>query len=291
MIVGLSLVVADSVVIFLHTLGLVLMRGNHPKQVFNINQIFLIQYLSCTEIMLSAIYIFTYFIRHYDVDKVELFIAEVISSGLFLYIFIMDMILLDRFALCYLNTHYSRYFQTCYLKVAALLIFLLSLTPLPIKIYALQKRSSWKCDFSEMVSYTMIVLLVMYTIEAAIVYTYIINTLRRKSKKLGVISRRVADHRKRLVVPLLIVSTFMIFLVLPELLFFFFQYTSRTLITLNKFVYRIGYISDAIIFVFLIPSNKRKLSTFLRKGILLSHVHESESKRKSEISILAESQY
>lgn len=95
--------VIAGIVIFLHVVGLLLMARNTLKQMFVINQTFLIRYTSIIEILITTTFLlYKNFTKFKDVKAVIVFQSfdKWAKNIIFL---IMSLILIDRWLITYLN--------------------------------------------------------------------------------------------------------------------------------------------------------------------------------------------
>lgn len=95
------------------------------------------KYLSCTKIFVCAVYLVCFFILPNFITSVRYkdYAFWVNEFGYRLYVFIMIVILFDRFSLAYFNIKCSIYIRSNFVKITGLVMFLLLLFLLTFEIY------------------------------------------------------------------------------------------------------------------------------------------------------------
>jgi len=266
--------VLNIVVVLLHSLGLVLLSNNKSKQMFIINQTFLLRYLSCSEILIGISGSLLCFKNYANWIKGIYIVPTLINDfGYTLYIFIMLVILVDRFFIAYLTLKYNRYIKPKYVKITGFVVFLITLVTLIIHIcnyfIIIQGLRDFLYD-----AYTF--LLCTFPMFATLVYTYINLSAKLRSIILNP-NRQNASRRNASRIPLLIIMTYIVFIVFPNILryfyfydtnFYYFYFCAGKIISSLQ---RVGFISDALIYIFLTPRCRKKLKMFWNKVFKRKH--------------------
>lgn len=263
--------------ILLHTLGIYLLR----QQTLNTsNQIPLLLNLSIAEIFMS-VFDFTYnILQHSNVDKntTEYFYTIQCTCFVISYFLILIVLTLDRFFEVYLNITYPVYFSrkivsrclaVCWI-IGFTLCFLLVMLRYTINIDSLRVVFLILFPTFESIFFTV----------AVFTYGYIFKKYRKanlsqvKGGSNTSLQRRTFKRRK-FFVPTLIIVTFFFFAIIPDQLhlFLFYLYDAGSNKALDAILtlYVIGFICDALIYIFFPKGNRTMLKKMFKPHRAVVH--------------------
>ena len=255
-------IILDVVAVLIQTLALTLLISL-KEGIVTRNQRLLLVALCITE--------FIYAIA--DIAKsccILLDIKNVITFAIFLFhgtaltfflIFIMIMITIDRFLEIYLNIKYSIYWSVRKTNVV-LLVVLLICCILFIPLFIVHLRSP--TAFRKLVTYYFFpTLSLVFLIVFSFSYFYIIKQVLRHRKKTKQIQKQLRTNniklhckqpniRFKLFVPTLIIITFILFMICPNIIGIFVVMELLPIYVLHftKLFVIVGFIADAVVFVF-----------------------------------------
>lgn len=257
--------ITGSVPIILHVLGLILMAGNQSKQLFIINQSFLIRYLSITEIYLSILLLLRF---KRTIEILEVIKWSFFAFGYIQYFSIMMMILLDRFSIAYFNIKYNTYVQPRYYNIACLVVFIIFIFPSGISIYLYNQSSLNTYNaFTDVFIDIYVTLMVIYFILSIAVYSYIlISRILRQKKLNNNTNNTITGNAVR--VPLFITTTFLVLVVAPFITSWL--YPTHKCVSYSHyklFCLKLNFVLDALIYILLIPRCRKKLINIRQKII------------------------
>ena len=172
-----------------------------------------------------------------------------------LYYCFMILLTLDRFMIFYFNIRYSIY---CTARTMLKSIYTIALVSLIFSLF-LVTSSNLKAkkyrNILVLMSYVYIFVDIFYILLAAITYTYIFTKLREQRKRKGIPGGSIKDNNKRfkLAVPTLVITTYILFSILPSILIFCmnlnFLKASPMLVRTAYLMYRFALLADPLIYV------------------------------------------
>ena len=255
-------IILDVVAVLIQTLALTLLISL-KEGIVKRNQRLLLVTLCVTE--------FVYAVA--DIAKaccILLDIQNVITLAIFLFhgtaltfflIFIMIMITVDRFLEIYLNIKYSIYWSVRKTNVV-LIVALLMCCLLFIPLFIVHLRSA--TAFRKLVTYYIFpTLSLVFLIVFSFSYFYIIKQVLRHRKKTKQIQKQLRTNntnlhckqlniRFRLFVPTLVIITFILFMICPNIIgiFVVIELLPIYVLYFTKLFVIVGFIADAVVFVF-----------------------------------------
>ena len=255
-------IILDVVAVLIQTLALTLLISL-KEGIVKRNQRLLLVTLCVTE--------FVYAVA--DIAKaccILLDIQNVITLAIFLFhgtaltfflIFIMIMITVDRFLEIYLNIKYSIYWSVRKTNVV-LIVALLMCCLLFIPLFIVHLRSA--TAFRKLVTYYIFpTLSLVFLIVFSFSYFYIIKQVLRHRKKTKQIQKQLRTNntnlhckqlniRFRLFVPTLVIITFILFMICPNIIgiFVVIELLPIYVLYFTKLFVIVGFIADAAVFVF-----------------------------------------
>ena len=271
----------------LHATGLVLLARAKGKNV-NGNQKYLIVALSLVElgyVVSSVIRESIFYTTGSRTNSVGLYASlyDTVVMG-FMYYFIMFAITLDRLLEIRLNIKYQLYWNKNRTKIT--LIFVSSIVNISWIVFScilLSYQQSNKVLNIHNKIYKMYFLYIttiintFFVIFAAIVYSYIFFRLHQNRKKEKTLKKQLGRNKKnaninlkvnKYRVPFWIIITFSLFCVVPDILlsisFVYLEHYYECFRSASYVLYRLGFIADAIIYIFNLNYVKVKLGEFKR---------------------------
>ena len=255
-------IILDVVAVLIQTLALTLLISL-KEGIVKRNQRLLLVTLCVTE--------FVYAVA--DIAKaccILLDIQNVITLAIFLFhgtaltfflIFIMIMITVDRFLEIYLNIKYSIYWSVRKTNVV-LIVAVLMCCLLFIPLFIVHLRSA--TAFRKLVTYYIFpTLSLVFLIVFSFSYFYIIKQVLRHRKKTKQIQKQLRTNntnlhckqlniRFRLFVPTLVIITFILFMICPNIIgiFVVIELLPIYVLYFTKLFVIVGFIADAVVFVF-----------------------------------------
>lgn len=201
---------------------------------------------------------------------------------------IMFVLTMDRFAEVYLNIRYPLYWSAKRTRNTVVIAWLITLLHLVFTIiYVLSFDNASKTLFIAYFTYVCPILDVAFVITAAMTYGYIMFAMHKNKQRLTPSgshedrTNRATTERKRtfknskrppsikrLLLPSLLFTTYIVFFFVPDAVYFFSlvgAFTSRNwLLSACHIAYGIGFCSDALIYVLLSTKWKDVLRQCLR---------------------------
>ena len=255
-------IILDLVAVLIQTLALTLLISL-KEGIVKRNQRLLLVTLCITEFIYAVA----------DIAKaccILLDIQNVITLAIFLFhgtaltfflIFIMIMITVDLFLEIYLNIKYSIYWSVRKTNVV-LIVSLLMCCLLFIPLFIVHLRSA--TAFRKLVTYYIFpTLSLVFLIVFSFSYFYIIKQVLRHRKKTKQIQKQLRTNntnlhckqpniRFKLFVPTLVIITFILFMICPNIIgiFIFIELLPIYVLYFTKLFVIVGFIADAVVFVF-----------------------------------------
>ena len=207
----------------------------------------------------------------------------------FLFYFFMTLVTLDRFLTFYLNMKYSSYCTTkrllklVLLTIAVLLMIVLIFTVL---IYFKQIDFDY-ISLSMPIIHIFLDVLYVFVASATLLYVIAVYKTQVKLRKISTIGNE-KHNRLKLFVPILLIITFILFIVFPDILYMFMVYGllefhEKILLSL-LIVYHFGWLVDPLIFIYWFHSTrnrrKRQLSETMAKSTSLTECETTSKNLK-----------
>lgn len=267
-------------VTIIHLVGLFLLQKSNDMNIYG-TQKYLIVALSLTEVSflpISAIrecIYHVFYLRHNIGLCLENYMAIVLTN---MYYLIMFCITIDRVLEIRLNIRYHLYWNGRKTKKMLQFIFLI-LNILYIIYLALlftKQLSSLSLQvFAYYYIYVAPVFDGLFVITAVTSYSYIFAKIYRNSKRQERLRRRISGKKTsrypksvlaRFLVPFWIIITFILFLVVPDIMHFIdFTYKlPENIMIATLILYRIGYIADPIIYIYNLEIVKNRMKRMRR---------------------------
>ena len=244
-----------SAIVFIQAVALVFLVKSRRKR-GNRNQRTIITALCVCELVGALFTITSYLFEFYVLLLATdiIFCFENIFTMLNYY-FIMALLTIDRLLVFYLNIRYaSRFNFKKLLKLIFSVVTISFVTTITILILIALRERTWQ-QFESVIYIMFLSFDIGYIILAIVTYTYIFIVYRRHLKlKKDTQGGNNKEHFK-LLVPSLIIGTFVIFFILPDFLNVTYRYNliiySNDLVTyVATILYRIGWIVDPLIYIF-----------------------------------------
>ena len=289
MVISLTIILSFGIfTALLHLTGLVLITRAKDRNI-NGNQKYLIIALSLTELAFvtsSIIFESIFYVSGSRTEKVGLCFSlyNSVAVGI-IYYFVMFAITLDRFLELRLNIKYHLYwnkkrtkntlFCVSFIVNLAWIVILLIILSFEQSILISNIQYKLKQNFY---TYFLPVINTIFVIFATIVYSYIFLKLcnnRRKEEALRKQLGRSEATKNNILrpskyrVPFWIILTFILFCIVPDILqLILYDYPPlhEYIHSASYVLYRIGYIADAIIYIFNLNYVKVKLREFKRNN-------------------------
>lgn len=245
-----------TVTIFFLAVALVLLNlnkefGRNKTQVYIIAALFIYELFSYILLGIDAAI-------YYGTDLYNNRIVSIIVGEFFnvfttlVYYTLMVLLVLDRFLVFYLNVKYPLYCTTLnLLKVIISFVLLLFLTFILVGVLRVTELLQRRTHF--WIFHTSFLIIdVCYFLFVALSYTYIFLVYQRQGKKNKQIVWRERKDRFKLLIPSLIILSFLLFIILPDFIFTIRNICSLPIGTeLNsalQILYRIGFLMDPVIY-------------------------------------------
>ena len=260
-----------AVVLVVHIYALILLyRRKHIAR--NKNQIFLLKALCQTEstyavkniLHVTVVLLNTELI--WLVDFIVWFSRFLSICISILYHCFMSFLTLDRFLIFYLNFKYpvsltSRKVAKCIYAVVLVTI----LISLILVVTSILNENNYE-DIMTLMFHVYITLDIFYIVLVVFTYTYIFMVYRRQTRLRKVCyTRGEKCDQFKLTVPTMIIAAYILFSVLPNFLMFFVRINvleiNPTLERIIILMYRLGLITDPLIYVFNTNNVNRKSKT------------------------------
>ena len=272
----------------LHATGLVLITRAKDRNI-NGNQKYLIIALSLTELAFVTSSIIFESIFHASGSKTEkvglcFLLYNSIAVGI-IYYCVMFAITSDRFLELRLNIKYHLYWNKNRTKNTLLFVsFIVNIAWLVFLLIILSYEQSTLVSNLEykinqnFYTYLLPVINTIFVIFATIVYSYIFWKLRDNRRKEEALRKQVRRNEtttnnilriNKYRVPFWIILTFVLFSIVPnilQLILFDYPVLHEYIHSASYVLYRIGYIADAIIYIFNLNYVKVKLREFKRNN-------------------------
>ena len=247
-------------IVVIHIVALVLLRRSRYSIRYK-NQVIIITALCMCEltgaILLIAADIFEYYVSLL-VGNIIFCFTEIFI--LFNYYFIMVLLTVDRFLAFYLNLKYQFYFSPSkalsVLVVAALVCLLITVTVAVL----ISKQIIMQSQLFESLYFFYVAFDGLYIFLALGTYSFIFRMYRRQLKfREDSHSSRNKDQFK-LLIPTLIIVTFIIFISIPNIINTVYRQeistTDKAIVYLAFTFYRIGWLIDPLIYIFFSACSK-----------------------------------
>lgn len=267
----------------MHIAGMCILTKSRDRNICG-TQKYLIVALSMSElgfVILSTIREAIYYIRRSRTDNLGLWVGVYILIVIMnMYYFVMFAITLDRFLEIRLNIKYHLYSNKRRSKKVLISVYIvLNVGYMTLLcIYLACKQPVYPANIiMNFVLYFAPVIDTIFVIFATIVYSYIFSKLYRNRRKDNALRKQISTNKssasltyklKRFRIPFWIVLTFLLFLVLPDIL----ELIRKTLLhpllkddfqMLSYVLYRTGFIFDPIIYLYNLDDVQYKFRRFL----------------------------
>ena len=192
-----------------------------------------------------------------------------------LFYFFMILVTLDRFLTFYLNIKYSSYCTTERLlklvlsTIAVLLMIVLSVT---MSIYFKQIDFDY-ISLSMPIIHLLLDALYVFVASATLSYVIVVYKTRVKPRKISSIGNE-KHNRLKLFVPILLIITFILFNVFPDILYMLMVYGvlefHKKIVLSLLIVYHFGWLVDPLISIYWFHSTRKKRKIQLSETIAKS---------------------
>ncbi|XP_057308065.1 uncharacterized protein LOC130645954 [Hydractinia symbiolongicarpus] len=267
----------------LHILGLYLLQNSRYN---NENQKLLLTHLSLSEVLLCLSGALKHVLTYLNADTAAFYVFALKNTGFStLYYFMMLALTVDRFCEFYLNIRYPIIWNSTKTKYIMGLIWSVSTAFCIVIVLYIPSNSNMVYLISSLYVYPGCEILCMVAI--VFTYGYLFMKLRQsrrvthsasisssaKSLPSGTTdksnrSNASVKRSKRLFVPTFIILTFVIFMVLPDQVYFYLYLqdinVSSIVHDLFAISYCIAYASDAIVYIFMSPQVRMTLLKKIR---------------------------
>ena len=242
-------------IVVVHIAALVFLRRTKCSKRYK-NQVIIITTLCIFELTGAALIIsydiFDYFVSSFVADIILCFIEIFI---VFSYYFTMVLLTVDRFLVFYLNVSYQLYVSSS--KTKKLIIFVsiaFLLTSVVFAVLISMHTITWS-QFYGTQFLLCLVFDIGYIFFVIGVYSFIYRTYRGRLKfRKNTKTDKKKDHFK-ILIPTLIVATYIIFNIIPNIINTNYRYEietfKKTVIQVAFLFYRIGWLVDPLIYIFL----------------------------------------
>ena len=270
-----------TIITFMHITGIVILAKSRDRNIFG-TQKYLIIALSSTElafVVLSVIRESIYYEKGSRTDSGGLWIgAYILIVVMIMYYFIMFAITLDRFLEIRLNLKYHLYSDTRRTKKVLISVYFIINVIFATCLYIFSTQGQ---PTSEITKYFIIyfapVIDTIFLIFATIVYSYIFSKLYKNKKKEEALRKQITVNKHcgpnvfkvgRFCVPFCIILTFVLFVIFPNILEVIRKIYSlhpkhqKHFQMLSYVLYRIGFITDPIIYIYHLHVVQHKLRKF-----------------------------
>ena len=245
-------------IVHVNTLILLYRRKNYSR---NKNQIYSLIALCHTESMFAVKSILFGIVATTEnsvvwVNNFIVWFARFLHSYvIILYYFFMILLTLDRFMIFYFNMRYPFYCTGRTMLKSIYTIALVSLIYSLVLVTSSNLKEKRYQNILELLTYVYIFLDIFYILLAAITYTYIFAKLRQQRKLKEITGSIIRNNNEqfKLIVPTLVIATYILFSILPNILFFCITLNllkaSPTLIRTAYIMYRFALLADPLIYV------------------------------------------
>ena len=271
----LSAIILDLVVVFVHVIAirmLIIAKINNVRG----SQRLLLLVLCVTELTFSILDINNKGLRLLEYTQYRhIWWMFSISSAVIMYIFVMTLITLDRFMDIYLNIKYDLHWYAKKTKILLTVAFVLSLlSGIPAVIVGLEDP----CKVFKFLSlYVYPILEGVFVIIASLTYFYIIKQVQKHRKISKKIKKQLRENhiipfqkpsrnRFRIYVPTLIIITFILFTIGPNVIKFFYFLNiiqSHYISHIAYLLIPVGFIADPLIYILNLKPVKTKLKQLI----------------------------
>ena len=271
--------------VLVHVAALLLLLKTSQPNITG-SQKYLFISLCLTELSYCLISLVHFWCKEYGVEKSirkHITIFRRIAV-LLMYYFIMIYITLDRFFAIYLNIKYRVYWSP---EKTKRLIFFTSLVCIiaSILVSVTWFQMQWSVTTFVYV-YLYPPFMVVFIICAAITYSYIVIKIIANQQREDRLRKQVTRNNKNfspevqrkskftIFVPTIIILTFILFMVIPN----FIHMTNKIILALptylvdiNWILFPLGFISDAVVYIFSVNALRNICNKYLRKGNATTH--------------------
>ena len=270
-------------IIVIHTVAFVFLKRTKYSKRYK-NQIIIITFLCIFElagaVLLISYGIFDYFVSSFVADIILCFIEIFIMLN---YYFMMLLLTIDRFLVFYLNLRYQLYVSSSkILKLISLVTIVSFLASVIFAVLMSTHAITWS-QFYSMLFLLCLIFDTGYICFFIGVYSFIYRTYRKRlmfREKVNTQSNK--DHFK-LFIPTLIVATYIIFNIIPNIINTNYRYetetSGKTVIQIAYIFYRIGWLVDPVIYIFF-SSCIQNIKNILNKKYTTSKIRPMSLKRK-----------
>ena len=247
-------------IVVVHIVALVILRRSRYSIRYK-NQVIIITALCTCELTGAALLIAGDIFQYY----VSLLVGDIIFCFteifiFFNYYFIMVLLTIDRFLAFHLNLKYQFYFspsKALEILVVAALVCLLITTTVAVLV---SKQIIMQSQLFESMYFFYIIFDGLYIFLAIGTYSFIFRVYRRQLKfREDSHSSRNNDQFK-LLIPTLIIVTFIIFICIPNIINTVYRQeistTDKTIVYVAFTFYRIGWLIDPLIYIFFSACSK-----------------------------------
>lgn len=277
-----------TIIIFIHITGIVILAKSSDRNIFG-TQKYLIIALSLTElgfVVLSVIRESIYYGKGSRTDSRGLWVGVYILIVIMnMYYFVMFAITLDRFLEIRLNLKYHLYSNKRRTKMVLISVYTIINVVFAtcLYIFSAQGRATSKIT-KYFIIYFAPVFDTIFLIFATIVYSYIFSKLYKNKKKEEALRKQITVNKQygpivfkvgRFCVPFCIVLTFVLFVIFPNILEMIRKIYSlhpkyeKHFQMLSYALYRIGFITDPMIYIYNLHVVKNKLRKFQKNFLNL----------------------
>lgn len=278
-------------VVVLHIIAVVWLLQRKCRRVSESQRLFLIN-LSLSEILIAGIGLLRRLFALKTSQRIDFYMILVQNTGCILaYYLIMIILTADRFFEVYLNIRYPIFWNGKRSRYIMCFVWLVSFIVSVISI-AIQQSITIEEFFKFCYVYYFPIAELIFLIVATTTYSYVLKLIRRnRLQRLSTsvrfdmteccINTGTQNRRKRVrkmrgfVVPTLLIITFILFVIVPDLIYFFSYILKRPvhsiLDRLLPFIYYFGFSSDAFIYILFHPSSWKRTYNSIRRHFSMSH--------------------
>ena len=279
----LIVLVFGAIITFMHITGIAILAKSSDRNIFG-TQKYIIIALSLTElgfVVLSVIRESIYYEKGSRTDSRGLWIGVyILIVIMIMYYFIMFAITLDRFLEIRLNLKYHLYSNGRRTKKVLISAYIITnvIFATCLYIFSKQRRPTSKIT-KYFITYFAPVIDTIFLIFATTVYSYIFSKLYKNKKKQEALRKQISVNKqcvpnvfkaRRSCVPFCIVLTFVLFVIFPNILevvrktYSLHPKHEKHFHMLSYVLYRIGFITDPIIYIYNLNVVQYKLLKFQR---------------------------
>ena len=236
--------------------------------------------LSLTELSYCLISLAQFWCKEYGVEKsVRKHIAIFRRVALLLmYYFIMIYITIDRFFAIHLNIKYRVYWSPVKTKSLIFFTSLVCITASTL-VSVTWFQTEWSVTAFIYV-YLYPPFMIVFMICAVITYSYIVKKIIKNQKKEDALRKQVCrkntkhfpqvqrKSRFTILVPTIIILTFILFMVIPNFMHMIHKNTSKLpnyIIDINWILVPLGFIADAVVYIISVNTIRNLFNKYIRK--------------------------